>query len=426
MRQLAKRRRVVLTAAGLVASLAVAGCTTASDSGNEPGGNDSSFTLTFGALAAQTGDAAGFSSNITKAATLGVNYAQQALTKAGAGMKLDIFTEDSQSDPKTAVAAATKLVTVNGANVLIGPSSTAETIPVMLSVGVPNSIPEVTLATSPAISEVQDNGLLYRTIASDAYQALALAELMQKRFGANATVNAGSRNDAAGTSFMAVFTKAWEAGGGTIGKTVRWDPAAVDFDTAAQQLASGDPDGWVINDYAETWAKFEPALVRTGEWDPSRTYGGSALAQGLPLATAKKAVGMRGVLTALPTDIDPAAFDSLWNKDVGGPYVYAERETFDAVLLFVLSALKTGSTDGAEIAKNFPEGGGPTGTKIGWEDFDDAIEAVLNGQKVNYQGASGEFEFDPNGDRVHAFYSIWEYQADGTLKTVGHITPSGQ
>jgi hypothetical protein len=57
-----------------------------------------------------------------------------------------------------------------------------------------------------------------------------------------------------------------------------------------------------------------------------------------------------------------------------------------------------------------------------FERLDDAIKAVLGGEKIHFIGATGPLNFSDNG-RVNALaYDIWQHQPDGTAKVVKTIT----
>ena len=58
----------------------------------------------------------------------------------------------------------------------------------------------------------------------------------------------------------------------TIGEEVIYDLDLPNYDTEAEQITSGNPDAIVIIDFPETYNKVGPALVRTGNFDPSTTF----------------------------------------------------------------------------------------------------------------------------------------------------------
>ena len=134
-----------------------------------------------------------------------------------------------------------------------------------------------------------------------------IGAMVEYALGGRATVNVGVRNDAYGTGLQADFSEAWTAAGGTIGQSVEWNPDAATFDTEAQTLVEGSPDAWLIVDFPETFAKVGPALVRTGSWDPTKTFVTDGLRDAsLPGSAGDQAT--EGLLGTSPTTAsNPAA-----------------------------------------------------------------------------------------------------------------------
>ena len=114
-------------------------------------------------------------------------------------------------------------------------------------------------------------------------------------YGAGATINIGSRNDAFGTALKQLFVDQFKKLGGKIGVDESWNPDQPTFDTEAQKLVTGNPAGYVIIDFPETFQKFAPSLVRTGKWDASKTFMTEALRNGDVLKAMGGPVdGLRG------------------------------------------------------------------------------------------------------------------------------------
>ena len=78
--------------------------------------------------------------------------------------------------------------------------------------------------------------------------------------------------------------------------------------------------------------------------------------------------------TAEPTDLDRQTFDA---------------QNFDATILCYLAAVAAGSTDGKEMAAELQDVSGPGGDKYTFEQLPEAIEALQNGDDIDYEGASG-------------------------------------
>ena len=180
------------------------------------------------------------------------------------------------------------------------------------------------------------------------------------------TVNVGARNDAYGTGLADTFGAAWQDKGGTIGEEVIYDPEQPSYDSEAEQITSGNPDAFVIIDFPETYNKVGPALVRTGNFDASKTFMTDGLASSdLPESAGDEAIeGARGTAPGAPDKGSPTdEFDQAYNqfdpKDV-------ERQTFDAqnfdaVVLCYLAAVAAGSTDGTDMAAEVRDISGPPG-----------------------------------------------------------------
>jgi len=423
-----KRRAIasLLAASALMVGGIAAGCGDDDDSGsgtNGGGGGDVS-ELKLGVLVPLTGQLADFGGPGSEAA----NLAAAQINAAGEaeGFKVTLVTEDTKTDAQAAQEAATKVIESDGVAAIAGPWATPELIPTVENVTVDAGIPIVTpSATGPDITTLDDDGLVFRTPPSDAIQGKVLAEVVVNELGEGKTVNTASRNDAYGDALIAEFTKAYEALGGTVGDNVSYNPDATSLNSEAQQIASGNPDGWVIVDYTGTWPKLGPALVRTGNWDPAKTFTADGLRSSkLPADAGKETTeGMRGTV---PTSLDApagAAFDALWKAEVQGPRQSYDAQNFDAVILLALASLAAGSTDGTDIAGALQEVSGPPGDKYTYEQLADAIAAVKAGEDIDYEGASGPIDLDENGDPSAANYGTWSY-TNGKLVDNDEVIPA--
>lgn len=238
-----------------VLALLGAACAEDDQAGEDAAPGEASFDLKIGQLSSFTGDLSPFGEPIAEAGRIAVEIINETLTDLGLDDRItvSIQAEDTQTDSTAAVEAATKLVTTDNVQVIVGALASANTIPVAESVTVPNEVVQISPAsTDPAITDLEDDGYVWRTAPSDALQGRVLAEAMASAFGGDATVNTGARNDAYGVALKGVFEASWEDAGGTIGESVEWNPDATTFDSEAEQLVSGDPDAWMIIDFPET------------------------------------------------------------------------------------------------------------------------------------------------------------------------------
>ena len=416
-----------MAALALSTGMIAAGCGDDNESGSTNGGSAGADVgeLKVGVLVPLTGDLSPFGGPASDAANLGAETVNQAAKDAGVDITLALTTEDSKTDPQGAQEAATKLVESDGVSVIAGPMASSETIPVAENVTVDAGVPLISpSATSPEVTGLEDNGLVARTPPSDALQGKVLAQVLGEAIGATSTVNTGGRNDAYGTALVEEFTKAWEAGGGKVGVNVPYNPEATSLDSEAAKLAAGNPAAWVIIDFPDSWQKMGPALLRTGKWDPAKTWTADGLrSNDLPAKAGEKVTeGMQGTV---PTSLDaPAgkAFDALWKAQVKKDRQTYDAQMFDAVVLYGLAAVRAGSTDGTDIAGKLAEVSGAPGTKYTFEQLGDALKAVKAGEDIDYEGASGPIDLDANGDPASASYGKWVYQG-GKLVDSDEVFP---
>jgi branched-chain amino acid transport system substrate-binding protein len=388
------------------------------------------FDLKIGDVLPFTGDLAAYGGNMDRAVKLAVDLENKSLAAAGmTGAKVELVgSEDGQTQASASVEAATKLIKTQGANVIIGEMASGATIPMAQSVTIPDGI--VTLsptASAPQISTIKDHNLLWRLYPSDSLQGKVLAAAAASAFK-KGVLNIGARNDAFGTALAALVKKQYVALGGKVGKTVLWNPNQANFDTEAGQLVSGNPAGWVIIDFPDTFQKFAPSLVRTGKWDPKKTFMTEALRNGDVLKAMGSPVdGLRG--TAASSAGGPAgkAFAALWKAQVHGAKSYTgfEGTAFDASMVAFLAAVKGCSASDARLKANLIPVSGPPGIKVTFRNLTTGVKALLAGKDIDYEGAFSPVDFDKNGDIGSAVYEIWQNDGNGKISTLKTITFRG-
>ena len=390
------------------------------------------FTLRVGDVLPFTGGLAAYGANLDRAVKAGIALQNAALKKDGLATKIQVKlvgSEDGQTQASASVEAATKLVKSNHANVLIGEMASSATIPMAQSVAIPNRVVQISPTSSaPQLTTIADNGYLWRTYPSDTLQGKVLAQAAIKAFGNGATLNVGARNDAFGTALKQLFVTEYQRLGGKIGVNESWNPDQPTFDTEAQKLVTGSPAGYVIIDFPETFAKFAPALVRTGKWDAGKTFMTEALRNTQVLdQIGSPVVGLRGTAASAAGGPAGASFAAYWKKNVHGakPYTGFEGTSLDAVNVAFLAALKACSSSPAKIKANLVAVSGPPGVKVTYLQLARAIKLIAAGKDVDYEGAFSPVDFDANGDIGSAVFEIWKYSAAGKIDTLSTTTFKG-
>ena len=422
--------RPLAATAALLLALVGAGC--GDDDGDDGGGGGAgaaSFNLTVGDLVPLTGDLSTFGPPGRKAAELAIQQAEQALQ--GTGVNVAVRHADSETNPQAGQQAARQLID-RGASCLAGAWASGVTVPVATGVTIRQSVPLISPASTRAdITELDDNGFVFRTAPPDKVQAELSAALIENDLdGAEGkTVSVAARNDAYGEGYARLFEEAWEGRGGTVTGPVLYNPEQAQFNSEARRIVSGNPDAFLIIDFPETYAKVGPALLRTGDFDTSKLYVTDGLAVGdlgdteIPPEALN---GARGTAPTTPETGSADAFDRLWDQSNRPP---DERQTFDAqnfdaTLLCILAAVAAGSSDANEIKDQLQNVSGPPGNRYTFEQLGEAVRALRDGQDIDYEGVSGPINFDDQGDPSSGAYSVFAYE-DGELEEQRQVRFSG-
>jgi hypothetical protein len=209
--------------------------------------------LTLGLLLPKTGGLATESKPMIAGAYLAIQDINHAGGVLGKNVTSDF--QDDGTDPAKAVIGAKKLI-ADGVPVIIGPSFSGAAdavIPVTSKAHVVLFSPS---ATSAVLSTVSDDGLFFRTAASDALQAVAIADVII-RSGAQ-RVFIVARGDSYGTGLEQDVSTALEADGITGGNLTSAEySAATDADNSgtfaqiADEIALYRGDAVLLIGYSE-------------------------------------------------------------------------------------------------------------------------------------------------------------------------------
>ena len=156
-------------------------------------------------------------------------------------------------------------------------------------------------------------------------------------------MNVGARNDAFGKALQTLFVSEWKRLGGSIGAAISWNPTRPNFDTDAAKFVDGDPAGWVLIDFPDTFEKFAPSLVRSGKWSASKTLAIEALRNAETLDKIGDPVkGLSGSAGSAAGGPAGKAFAAYWKKNVKGAKAYTgfEGTAFDAAMTAFLAAVR--------------------------------------------------------------------------------------
>lgn len=420
------RRWVVFGLASLATSAAVTACGSAQvtdeaassepDEANEAAGD----AIKIGALMPMTGDLQAFG----ETSLSGIELAIEEINGAGGvlGRPLDISTGDTQTAAQPSIDAAQKLVSVEGVGAIIGALSSGNTIPVAESITKDNGIPQISSAsTSPVITDLDDGDFLFRTVPSDAFQGIALAEITQEQ-GLERLAIIYVNNDY-GQGLAESFQTAFEAAGGTVTASVPYEQGQASYRGELQRLAGAEAEALLLIGYPENGITVLKQALEGGFFDRFVFTDGMKAPEVIEAIGADFLEGTFGTVAQAATESDAyARFTNAYEARYGElpPKPYIDT-AYDALMVLALAIEQAGETTGPAVRDAIREVANAPGIEIKPGEWAKASEAIANGEDIDYVGASGTLDFDDNGD-VGGSFAHWAIQG-GEIVTVEVFEP---
>jgi len=334
------------------------------------------------------------------------------------GDNYNLILSDSQCDPKAGVDAGGKVVNVEQVVAIVGASCSGATNGMVQSVTIPAGVVAVSdSATAPSISELDDNDTVFRVAPSDAYQGLAIAQL---------AINQGYKklamtysNDDYNAGIATVFEQAFQELGGEITANQAHEPNKASYRSEISTLAGNDAEGLAIFAYyggsgitiirnSIENGLFEKFMAADGMFDASviEQIGADTLRDNIFITQSASDYNDDSY------KVFAEAFEATGNDPVA-PYA---AHGYDASFLLALAIEKAGSADRTAIGAALREVASEPGTVIRPGEWEKAKAAIAAGEDINYEGASGNVDFDDAGD-VGGIYSVNTVGDDGNWET---------
>ncbi|MDV6320141.1 ABC transporter substrate-binding protein [Chromohalobacter sp. HP20-39] len=376
--------------------------------------------LKIGVLVPLTGDLQSYGEPALKASQL----AAKEINAAGGvlGENVQIASGDTQTSPQPGVAAAQKLVNIEGVNAIFGALSSGVTIPVAQSVSKPEQVPQISSAsTSPVITSLNDDDFLFRTVPSDAFQGVALSEVTQEKGYDNVSII--YINNDYGKGLADAFTKAFEKSGGTVSASVAYEQGQAAYRGELQQAANDAAEALVLIGYPENGQTILRQSLEGGFFKNFVFTDGMKAPELVDNLGAQYLEGSVGTVPQARADSPGAQhFSSAYEGEYGSlpPKPYLDT-AYDAFYLLSLAAQAAGTTDSVSIRDQLRAVANPPGEKVGPGEFEKAVKLLEGGQEIDYEGASGTVNFDANGD-VPGTFGEWTFK-DGEVVTTRIFEP---
>jgi branched-chain amino acid transport system substrate-binding protein len=329
------------------------------------------------------------------------------------GHPIQLFNEDSQTNPEAAVRAAHKLIDVNKVIAIMGTWASAVTLAVA-PICYTNKVLEISVSGADSISDLQDDDYIFRTQPNSNLQAevhgkfglekgwkkiayMALQTPFAKTFGDN-------------------YKRVVEAGGGKIVEYLVYEADRPSYRSELTKVLASKPDHIMLMGYTPDSTVIFKELFKMG-------YKGGI--QGPSYAVNQKLVDNVGAEVAegaygLDPGMDPQSpasknlFRLMGTTEVN---TYA-AQTYDHINLIALSLAAGKVFTGTGIRDHLRTIANPPGAEVG--NFQDGMKYLKEGKKINYQGASGACDFDKKGDILSRPFSFSQVK-NGKVVSIGWI-----
>jgi branched-chain amino acid transport system substrate-binding protein len=289
-------------------------------------------------------------------------------------------------DAAAATAAAERLVNSDNVVAIMGADCSGVTVAVSNNVTTPNGITMISpSATTPALTDIQDNGTFFRTAPSDARQGQVLTDILIGKDIKNVAMT--YTNNDYGKGLSDSFAAAYKAAGGTITISAPHEDGKGDYSAEVGALAAAGGDLLVVFGYADQGGV---GIIRSAV--DSGAFDRFALGDGMFAETLLAAIGegLEGTIGSVPWSEGEGADAFVAASQAAGvnPDGSFRRESYDAAALIALAMQKAGTTDRAAIKDAVLDVANAPGEKILPGQLKKGLEILKAGGDIDYVGAT--------------------------------------
>ncbi|MBI1741799.1 ABC transporter substrate-binding protein [Candidatus Acetothermia bacterium] len=328
------------------------------------------------------------------------------------GGKFSYVIRDDATNAQQAVQVDTDLVNNAKVPAILGHCSSGATIPAS-AVTVPAKVVMISPSgTSPRITTLQDNDFVFRTAPSDALQGVVLAKaLFDKGYRKLSIIY---RNDAYGGGLAQVTSDNFKKLGGTVLALAAYEDGTTDFSGQITQATKDKPDAISIISFQEAEGLITQ-MVKAGATNFDGFTDGTKdqdLVNRLAKVIDPKLLENKiGTGPGSKPSAGFTEYTKLYKAKLPGeePFIFSAN-AYDSAYLVALAALKVQQlgqpVNGENIRNQLRFVANPPGDVVTVNEWKKARDLILAGKDINYEGASGDVNFDNNGD-VSGPVGVW-------------------
>lgn len=347
-----------------------------------------------------TGSTGAYGPEMEKAAKLAVKTINDAGGLLG-GRMIELFIEDSESNPTAGATATKKLLEVNDVNSIIGYWGSPIAMASKQLLIDAKKVMMISCAAN-AVTEQEHGGLIWRFQAKSTQWGPVGAKILAQR--GHKKVSVLAQQNPFIVSMIDPFVAEMKKQGGTIVDNVTYLPEQPSYRAEVEKVFGANPD-----------AVFIPGLLTDFSSIMKEVYRGGFTSKVCSLSIAADANGrfLQNVGPEVAEGIDHYQPAPPLNSPNYKKFIKAMGEPADTIFLFAGNAFdqvwtaalameKAGTDVSAEWTKMIPEIANPPGELVG--DGLEALKMIRGGKKVAYVGAGADCDFDSIGDQLNRHF----------------------
>ncbi|MFB6291244.1 MAG: ABC transporter substrate-binding protein, partial [Candidatus Bipolaricaulia bacterium] len=293
-----------------------------------------------GSLMALSGGLSKYGPPIKNGALLAV----KDLNDAGGvlGKEVDLVVKDTATKPSVGRDAASKLVNIEGVPVIIGALSSGVTRTVSSITSANQTVLISPSATSPAITNLEDNDYTFRTAIPDKFQGRVLAKVASNL--GYEKVSVIFVNNSYGKGLAGIVKKNFEKAGGKITAMVPYKQNLPTYGGEAAKAVEENPDAILVIGYPTGGNKLLQKIIELG-YEGNYLFPDGMKGEGVapgptcPVDGPASEQYISGSYGTAPTSSAPAAdkFKKAYNDEFGPSAVPFKAQAYDATVVAALA-----------------------------------------------------------------------------------------
>ena len=324
------------------------------------------------------------------------------------GRRVELVSEDDQTNPDAGVRAARKLIDVDKVVAIMGTWASSVTTAVAPLCWESKTF-LTTVSGSDSITQLPHQGYIVRTQPNTHLQIAKLSAFMLQ-IGVKRVFILSARTPFAEPTHK-LLTEALPKGGAQVAGQVIYDKDKTTFRSEIDQALRANPDMIYLNGYTPDLTVLMKDLFKAG-------YAGQRIAQGYAanpkLLSSLPNEVTDGIYVISPSpSVDSPAYKRL-AKALGveevDPY---SAQCHDHASLVCLAIAKAREATGTAIKDSIRKISQGPGAKV--DNAVDGLKLLSQGKEINYEGASGPCDFTETGDIIDTKFR-YEQAEKGKLK----------